>query len=545
MNGRLFLDNFVDALAADITNSSTSITISDTSLISALPLRQPDGVRFGTFDYDDIGLFVVLTLEAESSGGTLAEVEIIYVFAAPDGTTLTVTRGEEGTTAKAWPAGTPVQARFTAGAAGSPIDYSGENEPIRVTLAPSKGNVPATIPGSASASDINNTNQVNVTPGLGGVYGDDSVNIGNGGAGDGAPSETSNSRSRNAVNIGGGGIYSLGGSGVDRITPENSISVGGGGAGGQDSINFGSGGAEWGSINIGNFGAFPNSQEQAAASISIGNEGGAFADKAINIGSIGTGAFGTVVIGNPRFPSDSLNASAEETITIGRNGDSDIGRANTNVGIGGLYGTGLSYSVNVGAGGVYTVNDDDERAVNIGAGGAWGSFTINIGGAGAQGPYAINIGDEGGGAYTQDTIAIGSHSNGANYVGAISVGHDSDKNGDEGAGSPGAVALGYDAKAGDSTTGQDSEIAIGNNASAVGVTGIAIGKSAQAGFSQSVALGAATQATQADQVHGGDRNFELGSATSVRGVHLYSPDGTRYLLTVANGGTLDIVADPI
>lgn len=68
----------------------------------------------------------------------------------------------------------------------------------------------------------------------------------------------------------------------------------------------------------------------------------------------------------------------------------------------------------------------------------------------------------------------------------------------------------------------------------------AIGYMAAANHSQSVALGASSTTTAANQLMIGDRDIE--STRTAGGVVLKSPDGTRYKITVANGGTIAVAA---
>ena len=83
-------------------------------------------------------------------------------------------------------------------------------------------------------------------------------------------------------------------------------------------------------------------------------------------------------------------------------------------------------------------------------------------------------------------------------------------------------------------------VAVGHLATAGAIDAVAIGRSAVADHARSVALGPATTTTAADQVMAGGRDVEITDAT--KGVILRSPDGTRYRITVANGGALSAVA---
>lgn len=96
-------------------------------------------------------------------------------------------------------------------------------------------------------------------------------------------------------------------------------------------------------------------------------------------------------------------------------------------------------------------------------------------------------------------------------------------------------------------TGQSGTTQV-NDGTAVGYRALygadkatALGSGARADHSASVALGSDTTTTAADQVMVGTRDIELtGNAT--KGIVMRSPDGTRYRLTIANGGTVAIAA---
>lgn len=93
-----FINNFITTLAADITDTATTMTIG-----KALPaLASGD-----TF---------LLTL-FNKVGATESDWEIVKVTSTGGvgGANLTVERAQEGTTAKAWAAGTKVEMRLTAG----------------------------------------------------------------------------------------------------------------------------------------------------------------------------------------------------------------------------------------------------------------------------------------------------------------------------------------------------------------------------------------------------------------------------------------------
>ena len=87
-------------------------------------------------------------------------------------------------------------------------------------------------------------------------------------------------------------------------------------------------------------------------------------------------------------------------------------------------------------------------------------------------------------------------------------------------------------------SGGNEQIAIGNFAKANSEKGIAIGPSTSTTAAGAVALGRDVSATKADTV----TVTELETALVGGGITMYSPDGTEYKLTIANGGTLNIVS---
>ena len=100
----------------------------------------------------------------------------------------------------------------------------------------------------------------------------------------------------------------------------------------------------------------------------------------------------------------------------------------------------------------------------------------------------------------------------------------------------GGVAVGYATRADYGTDG----VAVGPVAKAH-TNGVAVGARADAsGYTNSVALGADTTVTASAQVAVGARDVEVQDAT--KGLVLRSPDGTRYRVTVANGGSLTAAA---
>jgi len=185
---------------------------------------------------------------------------------------------------------------------------------------------------------------------------------------------------------------------------------------------------------------------------------------------------------------------------------------------------------------------------------------------------AVAIGNNGGSSATNAvSVGTGSDTTGAS---SLALGHNASAKADYGvaigSGSLGVasriIALGVDTEvSGDSgvaigdgaacrtpnsiSIGTDSEsvsphgISIGTGAFNAG--GVALGRNANTTTQNGVALGEDTTTTAGNQVHVGDRDLELGTDTSPRGIHLYSPDGTRYKITVDDTGALSATADPL
>jgi hypothetical protein len=102
------------------------------------------------------------------------------------------------------------------------------------------------------------------------------------------------------------------------------------------------------------------------------------------------------------------------------------------------------------------------------------------------------------------------------------------------------TSVGHDTGA--NTATQLNEITtIGHRATAGANKGTAVGAFSRADHVDSVALGSDTTTTAASQVMVGGRDIEITTATT-RGIILRSPDGTRYRIAVANGGTLTVTA---
>jgi uncharacterized cupin superfamily protein len=89
-----------------------------------------------------------------------------------------------------------------------------------------------------------------------------------------------------------------------------------------------------------------------------------------------------------------------------------------------------------------------------------------------------------------------------------------------------------------SATQVNGVVGLGASAQAGAADATALGASSQALHARSVALGNGATTTAADQVMVGPRDVEITDAA--KGLVLKSPDGTRYRVTVANGGTLSV-----
>ena len=87
-----------------------------------------------------------------------------------------------------------------------------------------------------------------------------------------------------------------------------------------------------------------------------------------------------------------------------------------------------------------------------------------------------------------------------------------------------------------SATQVDGITTVGYQATAGAANATSIGREARADHAGSIALGYQTLTTQTDQVMVGPRDVEITDTT--KGLVLKSPDGTRYRVTVANGGAL-------
>jgi hypothetical protein len=106
----------------------------------------------------------------------------------------------------------------------------------------------------------------------------------------------------------------------------------------------------------------------------------------------------------------------------------------------------------------------------------------------------------------------------------------------------GQTCIGY--QSGQGSASQDNEITtVGYNATAIGLGAMALGAGAAASHAGAIALGRASTTTTVDQLNVGTRDIEImGNAT--KGLIMKAPNGTRYRVTIANGGTLVVTAAP-
>lgn len=298
LNSRVFVNNFSTNLSSGITASDTTMTLDSIAGIENLPVKPPRDVIGGSLAYPTLGTFLTLTIEPESGAETADDYEIVHLTQIVDGggaQSIVMSRGHDNTTAKAWNAGARVSARYTADLAqtffyGTLTEI--EDGDGRLCIKPEADNPPATNPDGTDSKA-----QVNISPNaVTGCYGNNSVNVGTGSAGDGEEVTAGGAGiSEDVVNIGSGGVYGYGnGRGYER-----SVNVGRGSAGGPESFNIGSGGTgEWG-INMGTGGVYNGATAPEESGINLGGQG-SYELGAINIGSgggTGPGGAGAITIG--------------------------------------------------------------------------------------------------------------------------------------------------------------------------------------------------------------------------------------------------------
>ena len=194
---------------------------------------------------------------------------------------------------------------------------------------------------------------------------------------------------------------------------------------------------------------------------------------------------------------------------------------------GGTGGNGITLLSPDGTAGVITLTNASELAVDgtpIGGGGAAG--LVAGGNTGSQ-KSADALSDGANSATGYRSIAIGS-GNQANASVGVAIGNYTRAGNN-------AVAIGDNAN---TTYGaKTSAVSIGQGANAE-LNAVAIGKSALATVDSAVALGNGVTASRTNTT----TVKELEIQTVGNGVIMYSPDGTAYKLTVANGGTLTVTA---
>ena len=107
---RLFSNNIDTTLADELTDSATTMVVANDAGLSS-PVLQPST---GALTHVNFGNKIVYIPESETLTllGEAGEVEVVRMTART-GTTLTVVRGQEGTTAQAWAAGSRVVSALT------------------------------------------------------------------------------------------------------------------------------------------------------------------------------------------------------------------------------------------------------------------------------------------------------------------------------------------------------------------------------------------------------------------------------------------------
>lgn len=290
MNSNLFYNNLSTTLAADLTDVATTAELTDASGITPTDLVVPQATNTGNAaEIFDKGRYVSVTLVPPEGATSLADLEVVWIRQLTTNTA-TIVRAQEGTTAKAWPAGTLVQGRLTAGMADrffrpdiNLIEMS------RVAHAyPAAGISTATY-------ECGFDDMVNISPNGNPAYGDGAVNIGFGiDSGADSSASTSFAPNRFAVNVGAGGVFDNG----DNTGIGEAVCIGAGGAFGEMAMNFGGGGAGSFSTNFGNGGAFPGATTEAEGSFNWGDVG-SYSPGSINLGNGGggPGSAGGITIG--------------------------------------------------------------------------------------------------------------------------------------------------------------------------------------------------------------------------------------------------------
>ena len=180
--------------------------------------------------------------------------------------------------------------------------------------------------------------------------------------------------------------------------------------------------------------------------------------------------------------------------------------------------------------------------VRIGSGGDASGSAISIGYSAVAYAGSVAIGHGAAmPAASADGVVIGRSTTGASYAlnigqatqtmaGGVALGHT--------ASAGNGVAVGYAAKRVSGT--ETGIVAVGRDSTCSANDTTAVGKSSSAAHSSSVALGAGSVTQRADSISVGARDIE--STGPGKGVILQSPDGTKYRITVANGGAISATA---
>ena len=195
-------------------------------------------------------------------------------------------------------------------------------------------------------------------------------------------------------------------------------------------------------------------------------------------------------------------------------------------------------SVAIGYNAVSKMNSNNDLSIAIGNNASAAASGVAIGGSFFAGQAAINTAGgvsigAGANSTTTDGIAIGD-ANATGGYGSISIGTGAVA--DAGGFATSATALGYNAYAravGSTAIGNSAKVAATNNTNC---TSIGVGATITSGVTDAVALGQGITAG----ITGSVSVKELETQTVGGGITMYSPDGTAYKLTVANGGTLVI-----
>jgi len=333
--GFVWLNNFEAEVVSAIADTDTTITISSTTEIEALPLSEPANLT-GDETQDTVeiksGVVLTLTLVGSAPPESVDDIEIIYCFAAAAGD-ITVLRGQEGTAAKSWDAGTIASSRLTANHLSAPggftkadgslviLNIEDNERPLSYSRSVILGGAHGAVgKGSISIGGIQQAISQNVSATE--LPNADSFNLGAGYF----PNPGAQFTGTKLINIGSGGVY---GDNVDEAN--KSINIGSGGAGGEYAINIGEGYCGDRSINIGDGGSGVYTGARSDGAVNIGNNNGAWFARATHIGCGGdAGAEGATVVGN-RAEAAALDSTALGTTAVASGANSLALGANTTV----------------------------------------------------------------------------------------------------------------------------------------------------------------------------------------------------------------------